>query len=141
MERYDDAVGRLYRSLELLVQIRLKEKYLINTSKLDYNQLPEKIQSKYIKQTKTSLLQSYELLVELEDKPLGELFKKQRELIKDKLETRNLSIMAHGLKPITYHDYKNLTDIFLPFLNEGIEQIILPKKSTSIQFPDFLINI
>lgn len=40
-QRYDDAVGRLYRALELLAQIRLKQTYSIETGDVDLTQLPD----------------------------------------------------------------------------------------------------
>jgi len=120
-ERYDDAVARLYRALELLVQIRLKREYQISTG-----------------DNKLGLMQSYELLVEKQDEPLGSLFREYQNHIQDKLSIRNYSIMAHGFKPITKDKYESLENVFVSFILKGIEQIISPKKLTGVQFPNSL---
>ncbi len=122
-ERYDDAVARLYRALELLVQIRLKREYQISTG-----------------DNKLGLMQSYESLVERQDEPLGSWFKKHKKPIQDKLSIRNYSIMAHGFKPITKDKYESLENVFVSFILKGIEQIISPEKLTGVQFPDSLLK-
>jgi len=70
LERFDDAVGRIYRALELLAQIRLYKTYEIRTDNLDLEKLPETLRSNY-KNLKNSnngkielaLHNSYKLLV------------------------------------------------------------------------------
>jgi CRISPR-associated protein (TIGR02710 family) len=45
--RYDDATGRLYRALELLIQLRLQLEYSILTGNIDVEKLPDVYKNKY----------------------------------------------------------------------------------------------
>jgi len=137
--RYDDAVGRLYRALELLAQIQLQKVYTIRTGDVDLTKLPESIRDNYQKQL--GLMQSYQLLADLPNDPLGIWFQKHKSPIQDKLKVRNFSLMAHGLKPITEEEYQGLAEVVLPFLQGGIKQIIAPKKLQGVQFPNYLNTI
>jgi CRISPR-associated protein (TIGR02710 family) len=47
MERYDDAVGRLYRALELLAQVHLWRRYEIKTGEVDLSKLPDALRAQY----------------------------------------------------------------------------------------------
>ena len=77
--KYDDAIARLYRSFELIAQIRLREKYNINSSNVDIEilknrDLPEdyidsleKIRADLNDNIKFGLVKDYDLLFHLED--------------------------------------------------------------------------
>lgn len=140
-ERYDDAVGRLYRAIELLAQIRLLKSYGIKTGNVETQQLPESLQEKYEKMRSPrgillGLRNSYELLSELPDDPLGQLYKKNANRIISALETRNNSLFAHGFKPINSSNYQQVSEVIITFIESGINAVIPAKsKSNLLQFP------
>lgn len=142
-ERYDDAVGRLYRALELLVQIRLLQSYCIRTGDVDIQQLPESLREEYEKMRSPirgkillGLRNSYELLSKLPDDPLGRLYQENATRIINALETRNNSLFAHGFKPITGSDYQKVSEVIVNFIQAGIAAVIAAKsKSQPPQFP------
>lgn len=103
--KYDDAVARLYRSLEMTAQWKLKSAYNINTSQVSPEQVPASIREQYIiKYGKGDYLQiplaaSFGLLYALGD-PMGEVFTRQQKEIDKILYARNHSILAHGTEPV-----------------------------------------
>ncbi|MDI9624116.1 MAG: TIGR02710 family CRISPR-associated CARF protein [Candidatus Aenigmatarchaeota archaeon] len=139
-EKYEDAVARLYRIMELLAQCRLSE-FGIYTSNVKIEKIPSHIQDKYNKlrddegKVKLGLQKSYELLKDLEDK-LGERYVNDKE-IKELLKRRNESILAHGLKPITnedipevkkfYEKVEEYAKLIFPEIDDLMEKAKFPK--------------
>lgn len=113
-QKYDDAVARLYRTVELIAQCILNEKYGINTSNVEINKLNSiaKDKMKFKKNTNNKitcgLQQSYNLLLCFDEK-IGKKFNNDDKL-KDLLKRRNHSILAHGLDSITEKDYNELLE-------------------------------
>jgi CRISPR-associated protein (TIGR02710 family) len=142
-QRYDDAVGRLYRALELLAQIRLKEKYKIQTGDLDVEKLPEALREKYVpeaeaggeKKIQLALQKSYTLLSELNDDLLGDHYQSQANPLKNALKVRNYSLFAHGFKPVTASDYQEFGRDIQAFIETGLEKLIPAEDRKS--FPQF----
>ena len=103
--RYDDAIARLYRALEMSAQWKLSTAYGMDTSNVPANKVPEEIREVYIKKySKGDILQlplaaSFGLLQALGD-PMGDVFKKQQEEVDKILYVRNYSILAHGTQPV-----------------------------------------
>lgn len=107
--KYDDAVARLYRTIELMAQYRLKEEYDIDSSNVDLlhlrtlHQVEEKDIDKYEKmedkegKIKFPLNTDFRLLKDLKDE-MGKWMDDTE--LRDLLSRRNLSILAHGLEPI-----------------------------------------
>jgi len=146
-KRYDDAVGRLYRAIELLEQIRLFKQYGILTGDVDISKLPEQLQAEYEsrkasnhkKKLQLALFQSYDLLSKFTDDPLGQLFVTYKDRILNSLETRNHSLFAHGFQPISESSYRAFNQVIGGFIREGIAVVIPAKsKSSSRQFPQTL---
>jgi CRISPR-associated protein (TIGR02710 family) len=138
--RYDDAVGRLYRALELLVQMRLKLKYGIKTEDIDRSLLPAKVAQHYEKiqeKLKMSLQQSYDLLSKFDDDLLGNLYDKQKSLLLNTLKIRNKSLYAHGFEPISANEFAEVDRVMGGFIRKGIQVCIEPRfqKVFSVQFP------
>jgi CRISPR-associated protein (TIGR02710 family) len=126
-QRYDDAVGRLYRALELLAQIRLQQTYHLQTGDLDLAKLPETLRDNYAHERhpgsgkiQLSLWKSYSLLTQLKDEPLGAQFDQQANALQNALKVRNYSLFAHGFKPITQADYFNTGTILKTFIESGL---------------------
>lgn len=110
-QKYDDAVARLYRTMELLAQYQLRKKYQIDTKETRIEDLSQTLVSKWQvhsegKPLKIPMEKAYELLQAKGD-PLGVTHNQDDEL-KDLLNKRNESILAHGHKPVTKHVYSKL---------------------------------
>jgi CRISPR-associated protein (TIGR02710 family) len=111
--RFDDAVGRLYRAIEAIAQVRLAENYaIVNTGRIPEANVPESLREKWKCKAQSSkkkveyklgLDDDYALLAKLGDS-LGAKF---RELFPQAqgegtlLTARNRSILAHGWAPVT----------------------------------------
>ncbi|MGC9517454.1 MAG: TIGR02710 family CRISPR-associated CARF protein [Methanomicrobiales archaeon] len=110
-KKYDDAVARLYRTIELIAQCILNDKYNLNTSSINRQQLSdlEKVQMfKNNKQDKIKIgLQDSYKLLRLRDEAIGEDFIEDNRM-KDLLQKRNNSILAHGLETIPKEIYEEL---------------------------------
>ncbi|KYC43956.1 CRISPR-associated protein [Scytonema hofmannii PCC 7110] len=145
-ERYDDAVGRLYRALELLAQIRLKKTYGIRTGDVDLQQLPESLRNEYEQQRspikgviQLALRSSYELLSKLPDDPLGKVYQENSNKIINALKVRNNSLFAHGFQPINSSDYQKVSEVFVKFIQSAITSVIPQKMQVPpLQFPNTL---
>jgi CRISPR-associated protein (TIGR02710 family) len=135
-DRYDDAVGRLYRALELLAQVRLWQKYHIRTGNLDISKLPAEISNKYDNHDELGLFKSYQLLTKLQSEPIGQLYQVHKDNIKKVLSKRNDSLFAHGFRPITKNDYAEIQQPIEEFINMSIAAVALAKPLIApIQFP------
>lgn len=143
-QRYDDAVGRLYRALELTAQLRLKLAYQIDTGNVDLGKLPEDIRTEYIERRDRSpknILQlasteSYRLLKKLPSDPLGQLFAEREQVLLDQLQIRNNSLFAHGFQAIGQSQYQQLKASFVDFIQTAIAQLSpKPSQPSSVAFP------
>jgi CRISPR-associated protein (TIGR02710 family) len=145
-ERYDDAVGRLYRAIELLAQIRLLKSHSIKTGNVETQQLPESLREEYEKmrspvtgKIQLALRNSYELLSKLPGDSLGKLYLENANKIINALETRNNSLFAHGFQPITRSDYQNVSNVIVNFIQSGIAAVIPPQsRYQALQLPTTL---
>ena len=115
--KYDDAVARLYRTVELIAQYRLKMKYEIDTSDVDTWHLKtlgmeRKVLEKYEElrdekgKIKLPLRKDFELLQDLGDE-VGKKFLEDKKM-QDLLSRRNNSILAHGLVPVKREDAERM---------------------------------
>lgn len=134
---YDDAIARIYRAIEMFLQIRLKKEYNIDSSNIDLNKarnLPDEVKEKYKDKNGKSLglMESYEFLKDIDEK-LRDVLSKYSDNIKEKISTRNISILAHGKEPITKEDYKK----FKECLNKFIEECFKVMNEETIYPPDF----
>ena len=140
-KKFDDAVARLYRSLELIAQIQLYKKYGIDTSNVDVDILEKNnINSKFVKMLKNkkgakkiSLRQDYELLTYYDD-DLGKFYDKNEKEMKSLLSYRNHSILAHGLVSLDDKKFSKLNKkvfefarILKPDIDYYIEKTKFPK--------------
>ena len=131
--KYDDAVARLYRSMEAIAHYQLKSCHDINSSDVSEKLLPDNLKEKYIlkyrdtkdKKIKLGLYASYELLKELNDHLGKSFFDSYDKQIRSLLDIRNQSILAHGNNPVSIETYQRLIEIILKF--SGINQKDLPE--------------
>lgn len=103
--RYDDAVARIYRTLELIAQLRLRTKHGIDAANADIAKVPSSFRSELERhrsedgKLRLSLFAIWRLLGALGDE-LGKWFDGHRAAMQGWVEMRNFSIYAHGLEPI-----------------------------------------
>jgi hypothetical protein len=117
--KYDDAVARLYRTIELIAQYRLESKHNVKCGIVDLNKTPvisrewllEKRDSEGI--IKLSMHHDYRLLKDFNDE-LGMHFSGDDKL-QSYLGVRNSSILAHGLTPVKRNHYNNLLEKVIEF--------------------------
>lgn len=105
--RIDDAVARLYRAIEAIAQVALKERHDIeNTAKVPLARVPETLRARWAScategVVKLGLQNAYMLLANLND-PLGEKFASVKlDGTKSPLVSRNRSILAHGFDSVS----------------------------------------
>ena len=144
--KFDDAVARLYRSLELIAQIQLYKNYGIDTSNVDINILEKNnIEPKFIKMLKNqkgknkkiSLRQDYKLLFYYDDE-LGKFYEKNERKMRGLLDYRNNSILAHGLVSLDDKKFSKLNNKVFEFariLKHDIDYYIKKTK-----FPKFKMD-
>lgn len=160
-ERYDDAVARYYRAIEMIAQLRLKLSYGIDNSKINCDELKIDLQnSKFNVQTekaieflreeckknsedgilKLALTKSYELLGSMDD-PVGKLYLERKNKLLDCLKSRNNSILAHGLTPILKEEFREIKDQFHNFLTDALKAAGVKDFAQALQFPQALKDI
>lgn len=115
--KYDDAVARLYRAIELIAQMKLQEYRLndLSEGKFTLNDLKEKgVEIEKYKdcvdekgRLNLALKKKFELLRDLEWDKANEIYL-NNDKVKDLLRKRNSSILAHGLEPIDKESAENL---------------------------------
>jgi hypothetical protein len=128
--RYDDAVGRLYRAIEMTAQVWLKRQHKLLTDDIDLTQVPEAQRTALERHKdeedskggiiKIGLWTAWELIAGFAGDPLGERFAQKRNAIRDFLNVRNASLFAHGYRPVTAGDYQHHSPKVTTFLGDCI---------------------
>jgi CRISPR-associated protein (TIGR02710 family) len=142
--KYDDAVARFYRIIELMAQDRLKSEHGIDTSNVSVDVLPPKLKTEWESRLENGTLSiglndSYRLLSALGD-VLGDVLQSPR--IKDLLSKRNYSILAHGLTPLGYEDYEKLKNETLSIATKYVydfERLVEDSTHPHIEQLEFLM--
>jgi CRISPR-associated protein (TIGR02710 family) len=112
--RYDDAVARLYRAIEAMAQIRLRDKYEIATDAVPIDRVPPPLGDEWRPRAvngtvRVGLQDAYRLLDALGD-DLGARFR-QLDLHNRQnspLVSRNESILAHGFRCVRPQAFETL---------------------------------
>lgn len=121
--RYDDAVGRTYRALEMTAQTRLLQAYDLDTKKVSVDCLPNDLREQ-LRPTgptvKLSLMHAWTWLSHQPNEPLGQLFEQERSHLLNALSTRNDSLLAHGVTPVSKADHARVSDVLVPFIDEAV---------------------
>lgn len=114
--RIDDAVARLYRAIEALGQVALKESHGIeSTGKVPLDRVPSSLRSDWELRAREGIValglqDAYALLAALEH-PLGERFRRLHlDGERSPLIARNRSILAHGFDRISEADFVSLLE-------------------------------
>ena len=143
--RFDDAVARLYRALEMLAQTRLgQRKPRLDSADLDLEALPEAVRPPYERRrelneirgsgsaVRLGLMDDYELLFHLDD-PLGQVFAAWRNRLQGAIEKRNHSILAHGCVPLGPAAYRQVHTIASGVVADGLRELGI--EVVAPQFP------
>lgn len=135
-KKYDDAVARLYRAVELIAQEELKHKFSIDASNCQEEQIPDSLKdtfkNSFVSEKncyKLGLQNCYLLLNELGSE-LGMYFIKRFNEYRRIMDTRNSSILAHGLNPIEEKDYRSLLEFVIELCNLTEDKIVKFPKLT-----------
>jgi len=132
--KYDDAVARLYRSLEFLAQLKLRGEYGIDTGNVDLSRLQQRLKASEVGELRRNYFDhsdgkvklgskaAYHLLQWLGDE-LGEQYVRCKD-IAGVLAARNASILAHGFTPVTKDTFGKLWELVLQF--SGVNTAELP---------------
>lgn len=122
--RYDDAVARVYRVIEWTAQWILQKQGGLDTADIPPERIPAGL---VLSQGRTGKLQAglfaaWQLVCEHTDGPASRFFSSHRDSLRDLLEVRNGSILAHGFTPIDAKAWKAtrswLEERFIPMLVE-----------------------
>ena len=143
--KYDDAIARLYRSFELIAQIKL-DKYNIKSSDVDVSLLKEhNISEEFINELekiredgkiRIGLVKDFMLLNELDDE-LGRIYLENESKIKNMTQKRNSSILAHGLDSQSRQDFDEFLEIVLELarkLDKDMNKFINQTKFAKFDF-------
>ena len=163
--KYDDAVARLYRAMELISQIRLNQynfmdKTLLNADKtfqIDKNKLKKKLSKSSLaeidnwnptgwKYDNVILLDfdsgnNYKLLNIVSNESKYDLSPSTKKLVSNyykinsKVQLRNKSVLAHGLRPLKKKEADNLFKLVLNHSKKLCEDI--EKEMEKAKFPLF----
>jgi len=100
--RYDDGVARLYRTLEMWHQWRLQERHSISTGNPDWSRMDGEAQKRFLEAAGLEELPGILGLrhARILDRVLGGEIREDDEVLRNLLQQRNRSILAHGLEPI-----------------------------------------
>jgi CRISPR-associated protein (TIGR02710 family) len=131
--KFDDAVARLYRAMEVLAQMELRSTYGIDTSDVKEKDIPDVIREEYSNKyqdekgskIKIPFLAAFRLLKELGNELSESFFKVYDKEIKYLLSTRNNSILAHGFIAVDEKIFQKLFESVMKF--SGTKDEDLPK--------------
>jgi CRISPR-associated protein (TIGR02710 family) len=144
--RYDDALIRLYRAVEMIAQIRLRARYAIDVNDLDETKLPQgwlerRGTRRGTKMRTGGLADNYDLLSWLKDSH-GDgdyvsalYYRTYREDLDSKVvDARNQSILVHGTRASTVQHYQEASELVRTFL-QHVERGAGLQPATMQQFP------
>ncbi|MBQ7928939.1 MAG: TIGR02710 family CRISPR-associated protein [Methanobrevibacter sp.] len=143
--KYDDAIARLYRSFELIAQIRLT-KYNVKSSDVDISLLKEhNVSEEFINELekikedgkiRIGLVKDFILLNELDDE-LGKIYLENESKIKNMTQKRNNSILAHGLDSQSKQDFDEFLEVVLELarkLDKDMNKFLYQTKFAKFDF-------
>ena len=131
--RYDDAIGRIYRAVELYGQQLVKQAFGAELGQVTKESIPPRFRDSFDAQFARSfrdgrynlgLAGMYQCLDFSEDRKLRAKTAVHTNL-KDRLDSRHMSLLGHGVRPVTDQIYQRLMDSTLAEL--GIRPSELPR--------------
>ena len=126
--RFDDAVARWYRLVEWTAQWQLKTQLKADTADFPEDELPPEIDADAIRgqdgKIKLGLLHAWKAVAHNLSGPAKDFIAKHEKKLLDLLQIRNHSILAHGFKPVSADDWREISswtqENFLPVLNSTL---------------------
>lgn len=140
--RYDDAVGRLYRALELLAQIRLRKAHGLRTAGVTPEALPESVRAEVMRDknpepktgtVRLGLFDAWRVLAGFPGDPMGQRFVPLAGDLQQALEVRNYSLFAHGFQPITSDQWRRFHKTVAGFMTNALRDVV--KQDLPPQLP------
>lgn len=147
-KKYDDAIIRLYRTLELIAEVELYEKYGIKKNDVHINELKklniekkaiqtiiDRLDYKYPKYN-LSLTSSFFLLQKLYD-DVGKHYYHNKDSYQQLFQKRNISVLVHGSYTYDVEEVKMMYEMVLSMAriyNKNIEKYL-----KNLTFPKFNI--
>jgi CRISPR-associated protein (TIGR02710 family) len=118
--RYDDGVARLYRAVEMWHQWSLQNRHSISTKQVDWEGVDESSRERFRQATGVDRLPQMLDLVRARmlDGILGDEAHQDDNVLRDLLQKRNSSILAHGLQPISEASARR----FLEYVDAMVDQ-------------------
>ncbi|MBU2444235.1 MAG: TIGR02710 family CRISPR-associated protein [Bacteroidetes bacterium] len=121
--KYDDAVARLYRTLEMIGQIEFIKEFGHETNSVIPKKLPENVKKYLInkysckeeEQLKLGLRETF-ILLEKKGNEIGKKYFVNEKIFKYHLEKRNHSILAHGSNPLDEKAFVEFYDFVKSFI-------------------------
>ncbi len=133
--RFDDAVARMYRLIEWTAQWQLRSRCEIETADVPIDKMPQSISIKPAAdgKIKLGLWHSWQLAAHHLGEPFASLVNDSAgRKLRDLLDIRNQSILAHGDKPIAKDDWERMREWmegeFFPIFDELAGEAGLRKK-------------
>lgn len=139
--RYDDAVARAYRGLELIAQSRLRVLYGVDTADVDLVKVADSARAALERnrdqsgKIRLALVPAWELLRVLGDGPLGAWFASRKGELIALLEARNRSILAHGNDPIDRDVFRDKGARMIAFCRDALALLPRGSRVTALQLP------
>jgi len=132
--KFDDAVARLYRAIEMRGQVAFEAAFGVLTNKVRAVNLPEPIRDDYVARyrdaerdvLKLPLEATYRALGAAND-PVGLAFAERYDEIRQLQGARNDSILAHGLQPLGEERARRMLEVALAFLPDGVHRPRFPQ--------------
>jgi len=128
--KFEDAVARLYRAIEVIAQVELQE-LGIDSSAVPAESIPEPLREEFLARYRDKLdgrirlplYASFRLLEGMGSEKAGRFFSLYESRLKSVLEARNSSILAHGFNPVERSTFDKLWGAILEFSATKAEQI------------------
>ena len=139
--RYDDAVGRIYRAVELYAQQLVKQAFGVELGRVTRESIPPRSRDSFDAQFGRSFRdRSYNLglanmyqCLDFSENPRLRAKTAVHASLRDRLENRHKSLLAHGVRPVDHQIYQTLMGAALAQLE--ITQDEIPR------WPDFELSV
>ncbi|MEW6673473.1 MAG: TIGR02710 family CRISPR-associated CARF protein [Thermodesulfobacteriota bacterium] len=138
--RFDDAMGRCYRTIEWTAQWILRKDHGIETTDVPADFIPESMQiiPSPDGRCQAGLMKAWELIRLKHGGPAKKLIETHGNRLRDLILLRNRSILAHGKEPIGEETWQKMADwmeqAFIPMLLE--ESTVVGIRKAPPQLPD-----
>lgn len=132
--KFDDAIARLYRAVEMVGQVRFEQVLGVSTSKVPTSQVPESLRDEYVRRywdeksgyLKIGLAAAYQVLIVIGD-PIGAKYVERQKKLEQLLGARNGSILAHGLVPLSEERARQMLEVALTLLPSELPRPRFPR--------------